>query len=251
MKLIFKQMEGSKIRPIALVTGAALRIGKSLSIHLAQDGWDVALHYNSSYKQIRLLQNMLSKSHPQGRFKTFCCDLEIGNQAEELIHQVLTSFGGLDLLVNNASVFTASLLRNTPLTLFQRQMDVNFRAPFILIRDYACNCESGIIVNMLDTRILFNQSHHAAYTLSKKNLAQLTQMAALELGPAFRVNGIAPGAILPPKGEGQEYLMSLISTTPMKETGGIRQVLKAFDYILSSSYVTGEIFYCDGGQHLL
>lgn len=235
----------------ALITGAAKRIGKFIAMHMAIKGFDIAIHYNFSKREAIGLQTELVNRFPDQKFKIFKCDLHCGEDVEGLIDRVLLHFEKVDVLVNNASVFEPGVIRETSVKLFQEQMNVNFLAPFILSRDYALNSTNGIIVNLLDTRIANNSNTHAAYSLSKVGLAHLTKMAALEFAPAIRVNGIAPGATLPPEDQGEEYLLRIAKKTPMKIPGGIEPVLQSLDYILENQNLTGQILFCDGGEQLL
>jgi NAD(P)-dependent dehydrogenase (short-subunit alcohol dehydrogenase family) len=156
----------------------------------------------------------------------------------------------IDLLINNASVFERSKLGETTTDFLDRQMNVNFRAPFILIRSFTQNCQSGIIVNFVDTRIVNNKSNFGAYSLSKKALWELTKMAALEFGPGFRVNAIAPGLTLPPEEMGEDYLWGLAQNIAMKRPGGLEPIVKSLDYIIDNNYLTGQLLFCDGGENL-
>ncbi|BAX81883.1 SDR family NAD(P)-dependent oxidoreductase [Labilibaculum antarcticum] len=235
----------------ALITGAAKRIGKFIAIHMAKNGFNIAIHYNSSKSEAIDLQTKLGNQFPNQKFKIFKCDLHCTEDVEGLIDRVLLHFEKIDVLINNASVFDSGVIRETSVKLFQEQMSVNFLAPFILSRDYALNSINGLIVNLLDTRIANNSSSHAAYSLSKVGLGHLTKMSALEFAPAIRVNGIAPGATLPPEDQGVEYLLRIAKKTPMKIPGGIDPVLQSLDYILENQNLTGQILFCDGGGQLL
>lgn len=233
----------------ALITGAAKRMGKELALHLANNSWNLAIHYNSSKEDAMVLRDYLKAIYPKQVFKVFCCDLSCN--PEYLISEVEKEFGHIDLLVNNASVYSVSSIKETSIDLLSEQMNINFRAPFILMRDYANLCKEGLIVNLLDTRITKFATDYAAYSLSKVALAHLTQMGALEFGPNIRVNGIAPGSTIAPKGAGDNYIEMKAANTPMKELGGIQTILKSLDYILENNYLTGQILYCDGGEQLM
>jgi pteridine reductase len=193
---------------VALITGCAVRIGRAIAQHLADSGWDVALHYSTSGQAIIDCENDLKRTYPDQRFFTFQADFSDSEQTSLLIKLVLDRFGRLDLLVNNASVFKAGSLKETTTKLFREQLQINTVAPFILIREYANQSLKGQIINIVDSRITSNKSEHLSYSLSKKSLWELTKMAALELAPKFRVNAIAPGAILSPAGKDQLYLGS-------------------------------------------
>jgi len=235
----------------ALITGSAKRIGREMALHLAKQSWNLALHYNSSQKEAESLRDYLKALYPQQEFTVFACQLADESDLESLMSRVFKLCGSVDLLINNASVFDPGSIVKTDLSLFNHQMDVNLKAPFILMRDYARICKKGLIVNFLDTRITKFTSTYAAYSLSKVALAHLTQMGAWEFGPDIRVNGIAPGPSLPPLNGEANYLEDKASKTPMKSPGGIQPILKSLDYILDNHFLTGQILYCDGGEQLL
>ena len=236
---------------VALITGSAVRLGREIAHHLANNGWDLALHYRTSSKDITDLEAELKSSYPDQRFYALKADLGSVDQTLMLIKQVVERFAQLDLLINNASIFEPSTLKETSTDLMIRQMQVNFISPFILMRDYANIADNGMIINIVDTRITNNKSEHLSYSLSKKSLWELTKMAALELAPHFRVNAIAPGAILAPAGKDQRYLEKVADLTPMKTPSGVVSVLKSIDYILDNEDLTGQLIFCDGGAHLL
>jgi NAD(P)-dependent dehydrogenase (short-subunit alcohol dehydrogenase family) len=234
----------------ALITGAAKRVGKAMTLHLASQGWNIAIHYNSSNDQALLLLEELTSNFPGQQFGIFKADLNLSDEVEKLIPNVIQKMGKIDLLINNASVFGRSKLKQTATEFLDQQMNVNFRAPFILIRDFATNFKDGIIINFTDTRIVNNQSDFAAYSISKKALWELTKMAALEFGPGIRVNAIAPGLTLPPEEKGDDYLLKLAEKIAMKRPGGLEPVLKSLDFILDNDYLTGQLLFCDGGENL-
>lgn len=236
---------------VALITGSAVRVGREIAHHLAGAGWDIALHYRRSATEIADLASVLKAGYPNQDFQTFQADLESMEQGEGVIKQVIDRFGHLDLLVNNASLFEPSSLKETSSDLLIRQMMVNFAAPFVLIRDFANMADKGLIINVVDSRITNNAGDYLAYSLSKKSLWELTKMAALELAPHFRVNAIAPGALLPPVGKDAVYLEKVAAGTPMKTPSGVISVLKSIDYIIDNHDLTGQILFCDGGSHLV
>ncbi|HAQ20457.1 MAG TPA: short-chain dehydrogenase [Prolixibacteraceae bacterium] len=234
----------------ALITGAAKRAGKAIALHLAQHGWNIAIHYNTSETEAKQFQKELAGSYPDQQFGLFKADLNQTDEVEKLIPQVLKSMGTVDLLINNASVFEPAIISRTPTEFFDRLMNINFRVPFILTRNFALTFRSGVIVNIVDSRIVTNQSNFAAYSLSKKALWEITKMAALEFGPGIRVNALAPGLILPPEDKGDDYLRKLAGNIAMKRPGGLDPILKSLDYILDNDYLTGQLLFCDGGENL-
>jgi pteridine reductase len=234
----------------ALITGAAKRVGKATTIHLANQGWNIAIHYNSSEDEAILFQKQLENDHPNQQFALFKADLNQAEEVEQLLSRVIQVMGNPDLLINNASVFEPAWLGQTSTEFLNRQMNVNFRAPFILTRNFAQLIKQGVIINFVDTRIVNNRSNFAAYSISKKALWEMTKMAALEFGPAIRINAIAPGLTLPPEEKGDDYLWKLAGNIAMKRPGGLEPILKSLDFILNNDYLTGQLLFCDGGENL-
>lgn len=236
---------------VALITGSAVRLGREIAHHLAYNGWDIALHYRTSSKDVSDFETELKTNFPDQRFYTFQADLGDRDQTQKLIKQVIERIGQLDLLINSASIFEPSPFKETSVDSLILHSQVNFVSPFILMRDFANNALNGEIINIVDTRITTNMSDYLSYSLSKKSLWELTKMAALELAPHFRVNAIAPGAILAPAGKDQHYLEKVADLTPMKTPSGVISILKSIDYIIGNEDLTGQLIFCDGGAQLL
>ncbi len=234
----------------ALITGASKRIGKSMAIHLAAKGWNVAVHFNNSEKPADDLIAELSYKYPGQQFNAFRANLADIDEVIALIPAVVGVYGPFQLLINNASVFDPGYLKKTSPELFELQININLKAPFFLMRDFASHCKRGNIINFVDTRITNNKSNFAAYSLSKKGLWEATKMAALEFAPAIRVNAIAPGVTLAPEDRDENYLLNLAQLIPMKRPGGIEPIIKSFDYILENQHLTGQLLFADGGENL-
>jgi len=238
------------MKKTALITGSSKRIGRAVAEHLASAGWNIIIHYNSSGEPARELVNLLSKKYPQQRFISIKANLSEENGIKSLIPEVIFETGQISLLINNASVFNSGYITDTNYELFDNQFNVNLKAPFFLMRDYANYCKKGVIINFADTRITKNRSDYAAYTLSKKCLWELTKMAAIEFAPDIRVNAIAPGLTLSPEGKGEEYLRKLAKKIPMRSPGNIQEIRKSIDYILNNDHLTGQLLFNDGGENL-
>ena len=234
----------------ALITGASKRIGKAITEHLADKGWSIIIHYNTSEKPAKELAESLALKFPNQNFSIGKANLSIEKEVAELILKAISEFGKFDLLINNASVFKSGFLKETSVDLFDSQISVNLKAPFILMRDFATHCKKGNIINFVDTRITTNKSDFAAYSLSKKALWELTKMAALEFAPAIRVNAIAPGVTLPPADKDENYLTKLAQNIPMKKPGRVEPILKSIEYILENDHLTGQLLFADGGENL-
>lgn len=234
----------------ALITGASKRIGRALTEHLAEKGWNVVVHYNSSSKGANALVEELEKKYPDQEFRAVQANLAETDEVAALIPKLAAGKINVDLLINNASVFNRGYLKDTSVDLFDSQLDVNLKAPFFLTRDFANYFQTGNIINFVDTRITANASNFAAYSISKKALWELTKMAALEFAPDIRVNAIAPGVTLPPEDEDEDYLENLAQGIPMKKPGGVEPILKSLDYILENNHLTGQLLFADGGENL-
>lgn len=234
----------------ALITGASKRIGRALSEHLAEKGWSIIIHYNSSEKPAEMLESLLKGRYPNQFFHRVKANLQSQQDLKNLIPNIVTEYGGFQLLINNASVFDPGYIAETEVELFDKQINVNFKTPFFLMRDFAANCKSGNIINFVDTRVTTNKSNFAAYSLSKKALWEATKMAALEFGPEIRVNAIAPGVTLAPEDKDENYLQDLAQKIPMKRPGGVKPILKSVDFILENDHLTGQLLFADGGENL-
>jgi len=228
---------------VALITGSAVRVGREIAFHLAEAGWDLALHYYSSFKEGSLLEEDLKASFPKQQFYLLKASLSSIEETRNLVPRVINYFGQLDLLINNAAIFESASLKDTSVQILERHWQINCRAPFILINDFANLAKKGIIINIVDTRITKNDSDYFAYTLSKKALWEMTKMAAIELAPAFRVNALAPGAVISPVGKGLDYLNKIALKTPMKEPVKMASLLKSIDYLLENESITGQLLF--------
>ncbi|MGO8704993.1 MAG: SDR family oxidoreductase [Candidatus Brocadiia bacterium] len=232
----------------ALVTGAGRRIGRAIARALAQAGVNVAVHYCSSGSEAsRFVEELRGHSVHAWAVRA---DFNQPAETETLIARTLEETHSLDILVNNAAIFLPGTIRDVDFAGLMEHMRVNAWTPLLLSREFARLAGAGKIVNLLDARIAAGDSAHVAYLLSKQALAGLTRMMALEFAPRITVNGIAPGPILPPAGKGEEYLRQISETVPLQRHGEPADIAAAVLYLLESDFVTGQILYVDGGQHL-
>ncbi len=237
-------------RKVALVTGGAKRIGKEISCALAKAGYAIALHYGRSRAQAQETSRAICKNG--GACMIFACDLGQARAVEELIPRVIQEFGRIDTLINNASIFEKSNLAQGDFGLWERHWAVNLSAPYILMRSFAQRVVGqGSIINILDRHIVRNKTSYAAYLLSKKALAELTKMAALEFAPRVRVNAVAPGLILPLGSQKTDYLDRLARHVPLRRKGNPAHIAHAVLFLLENDYVTGQVIFEDGGEHLI
>ena len=232
----------------ALVTGGAKRIGKAIALSLADAGWNIALHYRSSAHEAVSVCDDVRNRGVEGT--CFQCDLDQIEEVVHLIPEVHRAFPDLNVLINNASVFGRVSFKDTDPKTLEHFWSVNLRAPFFLTQSFAGQCSGGNIINILDTKVNRNSIAYLAYTLSKKNLADFTRMAAKILGPAFRVNGISPGPILPSSGMSRSDFEKLGSRLPLQTTGHPLHIINAVHFCLENAFITGEIINVDGGEHL-
>jgi hypothetical protein len=234
---------------IALVTGAARRIGRAIAIALAEEGVHVVAH---DRKELEPETNKVCSEVVDCGAKSWkvIAELEKPEEYESLIARAMKLAGSLDILVNNASLFLPDTIADVSFSDVTRHVQVNAWAPFALSREFARLAGRGKIINLLDTRISGHDPGHIAYILSKQMLAGFTRICALEFAPDIAVNGIAPGLILPPAGKGPEYLEALAGKVPLKRHGGPEEISEAVLYLLRSDFVTGQVLYIDGGRHL-
>ncbi len=232
----------------ALITGAAKRLGKEMALHLAARGVTIALHYNTSSDAAQETAEEIRRRG--GRCSLFCGDLTQPDGPATLIQQVRALHPHLNLLINSASIFERSTLTMTSPDLLERHMAIHVRAPFLLTQAFQNGLESGQIINILDTRIAGRSPIHAAYTLSKKALAELTLMSAKEFGPRIRVNGLAPGFMLPAEGADPAETERLSRNNPLGRRCEIAEFLSALNSLVDNAYLTGQIIYLDGGHWL-
>jgi len=240
-------LEGS----VALVTGAAVRLGKALALGLAQAGVDVAVHYNRS---IAPAQETVSEIRSLGRRAVAVqADLSDSVAVKGLVSAVHETLGSIDILVNSAAIFERGTLESTTEELWDRHLAINLKAPFLLCQSFASQLEAGRrghIVNIADWRALRPGKAYVAYTAAKAGLVALTKTLALGLAPQIQVNAIAPGAILPPPGKSDDALQRLVPRIPLGHTGGPEDIVEAALYLLRSDFVSGEVLNVTGGEHL-
>jgi pteridine reductase len=233
----------------ALITGASKRIGREISLALAQEGVNVAIHYCGSKQDAQKLQTELIDRGVDAWI--IGADFEKAKECNTLIAQTLKLAGSLDILINNASVFLPDTITRMKYDTLIRHIQVNAWAPFVLSREFAKLTRKGKIINLLDSRISGYDQKHVAYILSKRMLSALTKFTALEFAPHITVNGIAPALILPSKGKNQRYLDRMAHTIPLKRHGDPKDIADAVIYLLKSDFVTGQIINVDGGLNLM
>ena len=232
----------------AIITGGSKRIGRSIALTLADMGFDIALHYKSSRKDALEAQGMIRKKGV--RCEIFKSDLSDPSQSLALIKNVRKKMKGLNLLVNNASIFKEKPFLDVKEKDFDTEFNINFKSPFFLSQQFAKIVKSGIIINLLDSRVTKVHTAHFVYNLTKNSLMHLTKMLAKELGPEIRVNAICPGPILPGPGENLSQLKKIAAKTPLKKIGDTSYINSGVRHLVENKFITGEMLFIDGGQHL-
>ncbi len=236
---------------VAVVTGSAVRLGKALALALAGHGVRLAIHHGSS---VDAAQETVAQIKALGSDAVAIqADLSQVALTAAIIERAVTHLGRVDILVNSAAIFEPGSLADTSEANWDRHLAINLKAPFFLSQAFAAHVgreRRGHIVNIVDWRATRPAADHLAYTLTKAGLITLTQSLALALGPNIQVNAIAPGAILPPAGQGRDYLDRLARTIPLQRTGSSDDIAKALLFLLDSDFVTGEVILVTGGQHL-
>lgn len=225
--------------PVALVTGAGVRLGRAIALDLARHGWRVAGHY-------------LSHRPPRG-LVPLRADLSAPGGADALARTFRGRFGRLDLLVNSAAGFEELPLARTDAAAFDRMMDLNARAPLLLSRALApmLRRSGGSIVQVADVGGgLVAWRGFAAYAASKAALVRITECLALELAPRVRVNAVAPGSVLWPESYGAARRRALARRIPLRRAGRPEDVAEAVRFLALAPYVTGAILPVDGGRRL-
>jgi len=242
-----KDLEGMT----ALVTGAAMRIGRALALALAGRGATVAVHYGNS---VEAAAETVAAIHDFGGCAVaFQADLRNISQTDVLIEKAVERLGKLDILVNSAAVYEMAELAETTEPIWDEQFSVNLKAPFFLARAFArhvgMDC-AGQIINIADWRAIRPDPQSIAYSLTKAGIVAMTKGLAMDLAPNIRVNAIAPGSILPPPGQNEAYLEEIGKRTPLQMHGSTEDLAQALLYLVTAKFVTGQVLFVDGGEHL-
>lgn len=232
-----------------LITGAARRIGRELAIAAAQAGADVFIHHGHSGEEAEKTAGEIEKL---GR-RAWILEADLADpiQAQGLVERAW-AIHPLYALVNSAAIFEPLRLKDTTLEDWQRHMDINLTAPFLLSQAFGARVSPGSegrIINILDWRALRPGADHFPYTISKAALADFTRSLAVALAPDVSVNGIALGAILPPS---TGMTVDILKNVPIKRWATLDELRQLFEFLLvGPSYITGEIIHLDGGRHLI
>ncbi len=235
----------------ALITGAARRLGRATALALAGEGFAIAIHYNQSRADAETLRDEIAALG--GRSTLVQADLAVEAQVQAVLSAAEAALGPIGVLVNNASVFERDEWNDATRESWDAHFEPNLRAPFVLSQHLARalpEAANGLIVNLLDQRVLSLTPHFMSYTLTKAALWTLTQTMALALAPRIRVNGIGPGPAVPSPRQSAEQFAKQASSVPLRHPTSPEEVARAVLALLHLPSVTGQMLALDGGQHL-
>lgn len=244
-------MPPTDLPPVALVTGAAKRVGRTLALALAADGWAVAVHYRASAAEADALVAEIRQGG--GRAAALRADLAVEAEVQALVPAAVAALGPLGLLVNNASHFARDTVQSATRATWDAHIEPNLRAPLVLSQAFARQRPGdakGLIVNLLDQRVLKPGPTFISYGVAKAGLWALTQSLALALAPHIRVNGIGPGYMLPDAGQSEADFRKWVERQPLRNGGTPEEAAAALRFIVGAPSMTGQIIALDGGQHL-
>ena len=233
--------------PLALVTGAGIRLGRASAVQLAKAGYDIVVHYNSSREPA--IETVAAVEQAGRKAHLVKADLSQESEIRKLADEVMSLNQGLRVLVNNASIFYPTPKPEQWVEHWDKFQMVNLKSPFLL----TMHClpllrqEKGCIVNIVDIWARFPLRRHLPYSVAKSGLEALTKSLALELAPDVRVNGVSPGAALPPP-NADDNMDKMLSQVPMGRFGGADSIADTVVFLAGADYITGQIIAVDGGR---
>lgn len=231
-----------------LVTGAARRVGRLFALACGRAGADVILHHGHSPAEAEAVKEEIASFGV--RVWVLAADFSHPENVSQLIDQA-NALSPLYGLVNSAAIFEPLSMQETSLDDWNRHLNINLTAPFLLSQAFAKHVKNGRIVNILDWRALRPGADHFPYTITKSALAAMTKSLAIALAPNIIVNGLALGAILPPSDK-PSASEKVIEAVPAKRWSEANEVEEALLFLLTGpAYITGEIIHLDGGRHLV
>jgi len=235
-----------------LITGAAKRLGRAIALSLADDGWDIAVHYNGSQKDAEATANDIRALGR--RVALLQADVSKEDETRTLIARATAELGPITALVNSASLFENDDWQTASRESWDKHMEVNLRAPFVLAQEFAKALPAdmhGAIVNIVDQRVLKPTPQFITYSLSKAGLYWLNTTLAQALAPRIRVNAIGPGPTMINARQSQADFDRQREATVLGTGADPQDVCAAVRYLLNAPVVTGQMIAVDGGQHLI
>ena len=237
---------------VAVVTGGAVRLGRAMTMGLAEQGVRVCMHYGSSADAAAETLEIIRAGG--GTAISIQADLRDPiSAASEVIEHACNQFGAVDILINNAAIFESNSIETASEDVWDRHFAINLKAPFFLCQTFAKQLKVGQeshIVNIADWRVFRPSTEHMIYTMTKSSLVSLTNMLAQYLAPNVQVNAIALGAILPPPHADEAYLDRIAQNIPLRRSGQPGDVVRSLLFLLQSDFITGEVLRITGGEEL-
>ncbi len=235
---------------VALITGSAHRVGKAIALGLARAGCHVMVHYHHSQAAAAQTCQEIRALGVQAQMAG--ADLRSAAAVRQLFQATQRHFGRLDILINSAATLDRVPLGEASEAHWDATMGLNLKAPFFCIQQAArhMGSQGGAIVNIADIIGLRPWKGFPLHSIAKSALITLTQVAALELAPAIRVNAVAPGLVLAPEDMAPERWQSLGRATPLGRPGDPQDVVRAVLFLIEEDYITGETLVVDGGMQL-
>jgi len=234
---------------VVLVTGGAVRIGRAVSVEMAEAGWDVLVHYHRSREEAASLAQSLSRKHGV-RVETIRADLTSPSSPRRISDHIRKRWGRLDALVNNAGILEQGPVKGLDHRQWDRLMALNLRAPFHLVEallPLLKKSDQPAVVNVTD--IIESWPGHTAYVVSKAALTALTCQLAVELAPHIRVNAVAPGTILFPEHFPAAMRKKILSRIPARRKGEPEEVARTVRFLIEGpAFITGQVIAVDGGR---
>lgn len=237
----------------ALITGSGIRLGRAIALALAQQGCNLALHYNTSVEPVNEVRTLVRGKHVGAEL--FQADLSDLSITEQLFDRIRERMGSVDILINNASVYTSGSGLVTTIDSVETTFRLNLFAPLLLTKKFAQQLpegRQGKVINISDAKTFVTRKDHFAYRLTKTALNEMTRMFALELAPNITVNAIAPGIMLPLAGF-EHIDMDAVAERriPLKTIGSPEIIAENVIHILEQDFMTGSIIKIDGGESLV
>jgi pteridine reductase len=235
---------------VALVTGGARRVGKSIALALAKQGANVVVHYNSGAQAAE--QTAIEIRAHGVRAELIQGDLTDVDIAQALPLRAHKAFGRLDIVVNSAAMMLRTPVGDVKPNEWEQMFQLNLRAPFFIAQSAApfLREHGGVIVNIADLAAYETWPAYVPHGISKAGVVQMTRGLARALAPSIRVNAVAPGAVQLPDEWSSETAERLAGTTPLRRLGSADDVAQAVVYLCEADYVTGEVIIVDGGRHI-
>lgn len=235
----------------ALITGAAKRIGRAIALRLAQDGYDIGVHYSTSEREAQALVAEITAMGVKA--VALKADLADATQATDLFQRAVSALGPIGVLVNNASIFQNDEIGDLSVAGFQTHAVTNLLSPLMLSQAFAAQTEipeEASIINLIDQRVLRPSPPFLSYALSKAGLWHATRTLAQALAPRVRVNAIGPGPILQSIHQTPDDFALEAQSTLLQRPASPEEVAETVIYLLSAKSVTGQMICVDSGQHL-